>query len=351
MTNSRRRFLGLLGFVGLPTSLWAQDVAAPAAPSGPPAIVCDASLVDTKAASVTYRRQFQLIDGRLVATDDSDEHNVVLAPIKTQYADGYSSGGTLGTIDGIAFDDPQFTLHTPTQAGFHGTFNMYLACTGTLNALSVVLVTKAAQTPSTTGTFDPGSDSKSYDVEAAWYPTPSEVLSGLFEVALYAGQALVAVFDFDATQVGYAKLLAYKDSQVTARTGLTLNAASTEIDGMSICKVDDGSDADCFFTTAAAGTLGLGDDCWELRSLRAFRDGPLRRTAEGCALIARYYDEAPRLVAAVNRRQDAVRQWLTAYWLYVLPCAVMARLGLIGPAVQHYTRLFNHLATAGNIST
>lgn len=347
MSNSRRRFLGLLGFLGLPTSLWAQDAAAPAAPAGPPSIVCDATLVDTKAATVTYRRKFQLIDGRLITTDDGEEHYVVLGPTKTQYADGYSSNGTMGTlIDGIAFDDPQVTLYTHGQDSFRSTFSMYLASTTPLTALSVVLVTKSVQTPSTSTSFDLNADTKDYDVEADWNPTPADVLSGLFEVALYSGQALIAVFDFDATPLGYAKLLADKDRQVTARTGLTLNETSKEIDGMAICKVDDGSDTTCFFTTAAAGTLGLSDDCWELRTLRAFRDGLLSLSPAGRALVDRYYDEAPRLVAAVNRRHDAVRQWLGAYWLYILPCAVMARLGLTGLAVSHYTRLFNRLAAA-----
>ena len=348
MTNSRRRFLGLLGFLGMPTSLWAQDAATPAAPVAAPSIQCNAAILDTKAATVTYHRQFDLVNGSLVPSAD-DESSVILAPIKTQYADGYSSAGSLGAlIDGIAFDEPQFTLTTPTQTGFRGRFNMYLNAPAVLASLTVILVTKAAQITATSGTFTPGTDTddKSYDVEASWDPTPTEVLGGLFEVALYVGQALIVVFDFDATQVAYAKLLADKDHQIVARTGLTLDAATKEIDGMSICRVSDGSDAACFFTTAAAGTLGLSDDCWELHTLRAFRDGPLSLTSQGRDLIRRYYDEAPHLVARVNRRPDARSQWLAAYWLYVLPCAVMARLGLTGQAVNHYTRLFNRLAAA-----
>lgn len=40
----------------------------------------------------------------------------------------------------------------------------------------------------------------------------------------------------------------------------------------------------CFLTTATVGTVGLPDDCWELATLRAFRDGWLARHPGGAAL-------------------------------------------------------------------
>ncbi|MEI9906002.1 MAG: hypothetical protein WDN06_20415 [Asticcacaulis sp.] len=87
----------------------------------------------------------------------------------------------------------------------------------------------------------------------------------------------------------------------------------------------------------------MSDDCWELRTLRRFRDGPLAQTPEGHALTARYYAEAPRLVDGINARRDAARVWLAAYWTHILPCAVMAHLGLHGTAIAHYSHLFNRL--------
>ncbi|MEI9905996.1 MAG: CFI-box-CTERM domain-containing protein [Asticcacaulis sp.] len=90
-------------------------------------------------------------------------------------------------------------------------------------------------------------------------------------------------------------------------------------------------------------TLGLSDDCWELHTLRRFRDGPLAQTPQGRALTTRYYAHAPRLVAGINRRADAARVWLRAYWTHILPCAVLASLSLHGAAVSHYTGLFARL--------
>ena len=106
------------------------------------------------------------------------------------------------------------------------------------------------------------------------------------------------------------------------------------------CKIQG---AACFFTMASVTTLGLSDDCWELQTLRRFRDGPRAVTPEGRALTARYYAEAPRLVDGINRREDAGLAWLKAYWSHILPCAVLAHLGLHRAAIAHYTALFAKL--------
>ena len=65
MTNSRRRFLGLLGLFGLPTSVWAQT----AEPAGPPQIVCEALLQATKDGyNVNFRRPRMAIMSTLGAS-------------------------------------------------------------------------------------------------------------------------------------------------------------------------------------------------------------------------------------------------------------------------------------------
>lgn len=97
--------------------------------------------------------------------------------------------------------------------------------------------------------------------------------------------------------------------------------------------------APCFFTTATCGAVGLPDECFELRTLRQFRDMNLMRSADGRALVAEYYRIAPALVAAIDARADARRVWIGLYRAYVLPVAVLARLGLSRLAVAHYARL------------
>jgi hypothetical protein len=96
---------------------------------------------------------------------------------------------------------------------------------------------------------------------------------------------------------------------------------------------------DCFLTTAAVHTIGLADDCWELRTLRAFRDGPLQALSGGAALAADYYDRAPGIVDAIGARPDAAAIWLKTYWGGIVPCALAARLGLTRLALTLYRRM------------
>ncbi len=153
-----------------------------------------------------------------------------------------------------------------------------------------------------------------------------------------------ATFDYDVSGVDVAGYVARMKAKYAALSGIT--ADTSFVYGANDCSLPvdyTGTGAACFFTTAAVGTLGLSDDCWELTTLRRFRDGPLATTPEGRALTARYYAQAPRLVAGVNTRSDAASIWLGAYWSHVLPCAVLARLGLDSLAVSHYRHLFTRL--------
>lgn len=95
----------------------------------------------------------------------------------------------------------------------------------------------------------------------------------------------------------------------------------------------------CYLTTAAVGVVGLADDCWELTSLRGFRDGVLERTESGRELVADYYRRAPGIVARISARADARTVWLRTYAFGVLPCALLARAGLNGAATRLYRRM------------
>ncbi len=56
----------------------------------------------------------------------------------------------------------------------------------------------------------------------------------------------------------------------------------------------------CFLTTAVCRAEGKPDDCGELCALRAFRDGWLRQSPGGAALIEEYYACAPAVVTAIE---------------------------------------------------
>ena len=99
----------------------------------------------------------------------------------------------------------------------------------------------------------------------------------------------------------------------------------------------------CFLTTACCGVLGLTDDCFELRTLRRYRDESLAAMPGGNAAIAAYYLLAPSILDRLSR-QDRVTRLLSVYARFILPSAVAARLGLSGLAYRLYARMMSELA-------
>ena len=69
----------------------------------------------------------------------------------------------------------------------------------------------------------------------------------------------------------------------------------------------------CFLTSACVRSRGLPDDCYELRTLRKFRDEYMRSFPEGEAEIAKYYSIAPPIVKAIDSRADAKQIWAEVY--------------------------------------
>lgn len=101
-------------------------------------------------------------------------------------------------------------------------------------------------------------------------------------------------------------------------------------------------DRQCFLTTACCDLMGLDDDCFELRSLRAFRDRALPSLPGGTRDIALYYETAPGLLAAM-RRAGSERALLGYYLSHILPCAVLARVGLNAATQWLYRDLMRRL--------
>jgi hypothetical protein len=81
----------------------------------------------------------------------------------------------------------------------------------------------------------------------------------------------------------------------------------------------------CFLTTACVEARGLPDDCEELTVLRRFRDEYVRNEPGGEALIAHYYDVAPRIVAALDERPDRAA---ILDWIYGVVRDCMAAIGI-----------------------
>ncbi|MEO3480855.1 CFI-box-CTERM domain-containing protein [Phaeobacter sp. CAU 1743] len=65
----------------------------------------------------------------------------------------------------------------------------------------------------------------------------------------------------------------------------------------------------CFLTTAACEHIGLPDDCYELQTLRDFRDNFLCATVDGAEIVEEYYRIAPPLVPLVKQEHTAAWVW------------------------------------------
>lgn len=61
----------------------------------------------------------------------------------------------------------------------------------------------------------------------------------------------------------------------------------------------------CYITTAVCRSMDKPDDCYELNTLRAYRDGYLSETEEGRLIVEEYYNIAPTIVKRIDRQEDA----------------------------------------------
>jgi hypothetical protein len=99
----------------------------------------------------------------------------------------------------------------------------------------------------------------------------------------------------------------------------------------------------CFITTACCEALGLDDDCFELRTLRRYRDDILAKRPGGAGDIANYYELAPLILTRLPHEARNARL-RALYARYILPSALAARLGLDMLAYRIYARMIDELA-------
>lgn len=105
---------------------------------------------------------------------------------------------------------------------------------------------------------------------------------------------------------------------------------------------------DCFITSACCEVVGLSDDCFELRTLRRYRDEVLANKPNGPAEIARYYALAPATLSRLRARPtNPEAKLLSVYARFVLPAAIAAWFGLNALAHWFYVRMLTELAGPG----
>lgn len=96
------------------------------------------------------------------------------------------------------------------------------------------------------------------------------------------------------------------------------------------------SSSGCFLTSACTAARGLPDDCQELQTLRSFRDDWLKKTDEGIELVTRYYEIAPKIVAAIDAKPDCLEIYDRIYCEMVAPCVELIGQGKYQEALGLY---------------
>jgi hypothetical protein len=97
--------------------------------------------------------------------------------------------------------------------------------------------------------------------------------------------------------------------------------------------------SECFLTTACTAAAGLPDDCPELRAMRELRDDYIVSFADGRANVREYYKFAPKIVAAVDARDDARAIWLETL-RRIREIKKLVDAGKMETAYQNYIRLY-----------
>jgi|SRR6185437_8870847 len=105
----------------------------------------------------------------------------------------------------------------------------------------------------------------------------------------------------------------------------------------------DEDEGGCFITTACIKYYSLPDNCYQLNTLRSFRDNYLASTDKGKGLISLYYSVAPRIVQKINQDKDKDSLYRYIFSQVNLACRYIERRKL-AKAKHLYERTVRQLA-------
>lgn len=142
------------------------------------------------------------------------------------------------------------------------------------------------------------------------------------------------------------ELRRYLDNVVTDKDGdtwknfqkeiKTLDDECSELVGI---KIKEG----CYITTACVESMGLDDDCTELKVLRKFRDQYLKNKINGEQLIQLYYQHAPSILQAIRKREEEEEIFKHLYTV-ISQCVAAIQHGEHEFAFQKYCEMVKKLS-------
>lgn len=99
----------------------------------------------------------------------------------------------------------------------------------------------------------------------------------------------------------------------------------------------------CFLTSACVEAMGLPDDCYELETLRKYRDGWLKQQVYGKESVDEYYDVAPKVVNKIDSLENSKEIYENLYQELVLPCVALIEAEKYEMAFEKYKNTVNQL--------
>ncbi len=99
----------------------------------------------------------------------------------------------------------------------------------------------------------------------------------------------------------------------------------------------------CYITTAVCTSFGKSDDCYELQTLRQYRDEFLAEQEGGEEMIRQYYDQAPSIVKHIDEQPDHAQIYLQIWETYLQPCIHMIENGQKEECRDLYIRMVGDL--------
>lgn len=106
-----------------------------------------------------------------------------------------------------------------------------------------------------------------------------------------------------------------------------------------IYRGNDSSSSSCYLTTACMVARGRGDNCYELETLRTFRDSFLKKTEDGRKLVEEYYDVAPKIVSGINDSENRSQIYENIYNKVIEPCISLIESGHFDETVDLYRKM------------
>lgn len=109
------------------------------------------------------------------------------------------------------------------------------------------------------------------------------------------------------------------------------------------------SDEGCFITTACVNYFGLDDNCYQLQTLRKFRDNYLLKSTDSESLVQQYYTVAPKIVRCIENAENKDHIYNSIFNEINNACAAIEK-GQFGSAKDIYKTIVHQLMTYFKLS-